>query len=282
MRSVRHRKQDMAISGKTRKILWGRSANRCAFCRHELVIDASAADDDSIVGEECHIVSGKIEGPRHDPALAPERVDDADNLILLCRIHHKMVDDQSATYSVSELQRLKADHEKWVASTLTERKEIPPVRLRRIKGNIPSHLVRVTSGQDVMKFVGRSSAFSFDHDEPHSEAEVDLLSGFLQEAQDWGDLSSDLEAGDRVKAAYRMGTLLQELADAGFWVFGGQEVQRLEGGVGGPSSFEVAILHVVRTTNPAIIHFGEQTDKSQDEQSMVSKNAVPETSGGDV
>ena len=110
----------------------------------------SAADDESIVGEECHIVSGKADGPRHDPALARELLDDTENLILLCRIHHKMVDDQSVAYSVEALQKLKADHEKWVASMLTERKEIPPVRLRRVKENIPSHLVRVTTGQDVM------------------------------------------------------------------------------------------------------------------------------------
>jgi hypothetical protein len=127
-----------------------------------------------------------------------------------------MVDDQHETSRVEVLQKLKANHEKWVSSRLTEEQRQPPIRLRRVKGNIPSHLVRLTSGRDVMTIVGGSSAFSFDHDEPQSEAEVKLLSGFLQEVQDWGDLSADLEAGDCVKAAFRMTTLLRELEEAGF------------------------------------------------------------------
>jgi predicted restriction endonuclease len=87
----------MPISDKTRKILWGRSGNRCAFCRHELVIDATTADDESVIGEECHILSRKGQGPRYDSSYPSEQLDEAENLILLCRIHHKMVDDQHET-----------------------------------------------------------------------------------------------------------------------------------------------------------------------------------------
>lgn len=239
---------------KTRKILWGRSGNRCAVCRRELVIDAAPADDESIVGDECHIVSGKEQGPRHDPAFPAERLDKPENLILLCRVHHKMVDDQYETYTVEVLRKLKANHEKWVSSALAGNDKHPPsVRVRRIKGNIPSHLIRLTSGRDVMQIVGDSFAFSFEHDEPKSEAEVELIRGLLQEAQDWGDLWSDLETGDRVKAVFRMSTLLRELEEAGFGVFGGREVRRLEGGMGAPSPFPVAILKVTRGTNPEIM-----------------------------
>ena len=47
----------MALSGKTRKVLWGRSGNRRAICRREIVLDATPSDDASVVGDECHIVS---------------------------------------------------------------------------------------------------------------------------------------------------------------------------------------------------------------------------------
>lgn len=256
----------MPISDKTRKILWGRSGNRCATCRHELVVDATGADDESVVGDECHIVSGKTQGPRHDPAFPVDRLDEPENLILLCRVHHKMVDDQYETYTVELLRKLKANHEKWVSSNLAEQKQPPPVRIRRIKENIPTHVVRLTSGRDLMTIVSDASAFSFEQDEPQSEAEVELLSSFLQEAQDWGDLSSDLEAGDRVKAAYRMSTLLRELEEAGFWVFGGRETRRLEGGVGPPSAFPVAILRVARSTSPEIIKVDLRGEASPQEQ----------------
>ena len=246
----------MAISDKTRKILWGRSGNRCAICRREIVLDATLSDDASVVGDECHIVSPKEQGPRFDASSPEDQVDDPANLILLCRVHHKMVDDQCETYTVEVLRLLKANHEKWVSSTLTEQKPIPPVRVRRIEDNIPTHLVRLTSGRDILTIVDGSSAFAFEHDELKSPAEVDLISGFLQEAQDYGDLSGDLEAGDRVKTVFEMSARLEELEQAGFWVFGEREVRQLEGGVGSPSSFPVAILHVLRANSPEIIRLG--------------------------
>ena len=243
----------MAISDKSRKILWGRSGNRCAICRHELVIEATVLDSDSVVGEECHIVSGKGQGPRYDPSFPSERIDEPENLILLCRVHHKMVDDQWETYTAHLLRSMKTNHEAWVASTLSGEKQIPPMRIRRIKENIPTHLMRLSTGQELMSVISSSYAYSFDHDEPQSEAEVQILSGFLQEAQDWGELSWELEAGQRVEAAFRMTGMIKELEDAGFWVFGGRENQRLEGGIEPPSAWPVTILKIVRTTNPSII-----------------------------
>jgi hypothetical protein len=82
------------------------------------VEEATRADAESVVGDECHIVSGQSQGPRYDAKFPAARVDEPDNLILLCRVHHKMVDDQTQTYTVEALQKLKAIHETWVASTL--------------------------------------------------------------------------------------------------------------------------------------------------------------------
>jgi hypothetical protein len=243
----------MAISDKTRKILWGRSGNRCAFCRREIVLDATPSDDASVVGDECHIVSPKEHGPRFDASFPEDQVDDPANLVLLCRVHHKMVDDQCETYTVEVLRLLKANHEKWVSSILTEQKPVPPVRIRRIKENVPTHLARLTSGRDILTIVDRAGAFAFEQDELQSPAEVELVSGFLQEAQDYGELADDLDAGDRVKAAFELSARLAELEQAGFWIFGGREVRRLEGGVGPPSPFPVAILRILRANNREII-----------------------------
>ena len=83
----------MTISDKTRKILWGKSGNQCAKCRIKLVVNATEADDQSLVGEECHIVSSKAGGPRFDPTFPTSRLDEYENLILLCRVDHKTIDD---------------------------------------------------------------------------------------------------------------------------------------------------------------------------------------------
>ena len=253
----------MAISDKTRKILWGRSGNRCAFCRHELVIDATELDDEAVVGDECHIVSRQGEGPRHDPGLKIELLDEPDNLILLCRVHHKMVDDQHETYTVELLSNLKANHEKWVSSSLGGERKPPPVRIRRIKENIPPILVRLTSGRDVMAVVGGTYQYSFEHDEPASSSEAELVSRFLQEVQDHGELWDEIGAGERVTATYVLTELLRTLDESGFWVFGATEMRRVEGGVGEPAPWPISILRVVRKTSPEIASFPSET-KNED------------------
>lgn len=108
----------MAITLKTHKMLWGRAGNRCAICKKELVMDATETDDASIVGEACHIVAKSPSGPRGKSVLTECQRDKYNNLILLCSIHHKVIDDQVATYSVDVLVCLKTDHEQWVRDKL--------------------------------------------------------------------------------------------------------------------------------------------------------------------
>ena len=108
----------VAISSKTRKMLWGRSASRCSICRSELVMDATETDDVSIIGDECHIVAREQDGPRGESHLSADERDLFDNLILLCKNHHKEVDDQVSTYTVECLQSIKDEHTWWVKETL--------------------------------------------------------------------------------------------------------------------------------------------------------------------
>lgn len=114
----------MSISDKTRKILWGRSGNRCAICHHELVMDATDLDDESIIGEECHIVAREINGPRGQAPLTLDERDSLDNLILLCRVHHKLIDDQANTYDIQHLKETKVKHETWVRETLNSQNQV--------------------------------------------------------------------------------------------------------------------------------------------------------------
>lgn len=108
----------MAISLKTQKMLWGRAANRCAICKKELVIDATETDDESLIGEACHIVAQSENGPRGISPLTLEERDKFANLILLCNLDHKVVDDQYLANPVEHLIAIKAEHENWVKLTL--------------------------------------------------------------------------------------------------------------------------------------------------------------------
>lgn len=109
----------VGISDKDRKILWGRSGNRCAMCRRVLVAARTATDDEAVVGDEAHIAARSPGGPRFGecPVHATDRYE---NLILLCRVDHKVVDDQPRYYTAEHLRRLKADHEEWVNRLLSD------------------------------------------------------------------------------------------------------------------------------------------------------------------
>jgi len=244
----------MGISDKTRKILWARSGNQCAICKDELVIDATGQDDDSVVAEESHIISGRERGPRYDSSFPKEKLDSYENLILLCRTHHKMVDDQEDTYTADILRQMKSNHEVAVAKKMKGSTPTKPVRVRRVKQNIPAYLSRLRTGRQVLDVIGNACAGSTNHDELRNQAEVDLVGEFLQSARDWGEMWDELEPAAQVKASFQLTEALEELEQAGFFVFGGREVQALEGGnQDEPSPWPVAVLWVVRKDNESII-----------------------------
>jgi hypothetical protein len=103
-----------------------------------------------------------------------------------------------------------------------------------------------------MNVAGGALQFSFDHDEPRSAEEADLLGQFLQEVQDCAEFWNDTEAGERVKATFGLSERIKGLENAGFWVFGVSEIRRIEGGIGSPSPWPIAILKVVRSNSEEI------------------------------
>jgi len=81
-------------------------------------MDATETDDESIIGEECHIVARKNDGPRGASELTVEQRDKYNNLVLMCNVHHKLIDDQFNEYSVEVLKSMKREHEEWVKKSL--------------------------------------------------------------------------------------------------------------------------------------------------------------------
>lgn len=115
----------MSIPVKDQKILWGLAACRCAFpdCRKELVVKEDSNDPKVMIGEIAHIVSQSDIGPRADPGLPQKCRDSYENLILLCRIHHKLIDDLKEKYTVEILREMKDSHEAWVRENLSNELE---------------------------------------------------------------------------------------------------------------------------------------------------------------
>lgn len=96
-------------SRPTVKRLFAVSGNLCAFpkCSTPLVDPQSG----SIVGEICHIKGEKAGAARYDAAQTNEQRHGFDNLILLCNVHHKIVDDDDTAYTVERLLQMKQQHE---------------------------------------------------------------------------------------------------------------------------------------------------------------------------
>ena len=238
----------MAISDKTRKLLWGRSGNRCALCKHELSVEATALDDDSVVGDECHIHSKAADGPRYK---TPEPFSDMDcyeNLLLLCRIHHKLVDDQPNTFTADNLRSMKDIHERWVKLTLTPKikdKETPQV----------TFLSRIKSGKQLMD-VADTMAIILDHDEPKTEVEMERIASFLQNIQDWENIWSDLDSGEHVKAEFGLSKEISEIEALGYMIFATTQQRKMKFG-NKIETWPVGVVTVVRSTNPAITILGE-------------------------
>ena len=94
---------------KTVKRLFAVSDNQCYFpnCNTPLVDEESG----TVTGEICHIKGKKQGSPRYDPKQSDEERHGFDNLLLMCPLHHKVIDDDPDSYTVSRLENIKKNHE---------------------------------------------------------------------------------------------------------------------------------------------------------------------------
>jgi hypothetical protein len=118
---VRIALRSMGIKVVDRKLLWGRSGNRCAFesCSQELINTFQGGGSQPfVIGEEAHIVAETDDGPRAASEMPQNQRDSYPNLILLCPTHHTLVDKDEAAWSVERLLEMKKSHEVEVAPDL--------------------------------------------------------------------------------------------------------------------------------------------------------------------
>jgi hypothetical protein len=121
----------VSLSVHDRKVLLSKAGNRCSYnyagevCDEELV---TVVDERPVLeGEECHIVGEKPGSPRY-VANFPE-IDTYNNRILMCKKHHKVIDDNKAKYSIEVLLEMKKLHEESIAER-KKSKEIQPLIIK--------------------------------------------------------------------------------------------------------------------------------------------------------
>lgn len=92
--------------------LYAMSGNRCAFsgCTAPIIEDGLGTAGINM-GEICHIRASKAGGERYDPEQSDAERHGYENLILLCRRHHKLIDSDTIEFSVAKLLAMKQEHE---------------------------------------------------------------------------------------------------------------------------------------------------------------------------
>ena len=124
------------------------AGGRCEFdgCNEYLLEDPLTLTDGNF-GEAAHIVAFREQGPRGKDQNRPVDINQLANLMLLCPIHHKLIDDHPADYARSTLELYKAAHEdriKHVTSLGPDRKTAVLVFKALIRGqmvSIPYHYI---------------------------------------------------------------------------------------------------------------------------------------------
>lgn len=123
-------------SQSTVRRLFAVSGNCCCYpdCTSSLV-----ADDGAVLGEICHIRARNEGGARFDTSLTEAERHSFENLMLLCRNHHRIVDARNAEHTVEMLLDIKARHERRHARTETSRDNISARNLLRAASPIEVH-----------------------------------------------------------------------------------------------------------------------------------------------
>lgn len=217
----------MSITDKVRKELWGKSGNKCAICHIDLFREGR--DESYTIGEECHIISEKPNGPRYQDGI--KDYDSYENLILLCRNHHKKIDDPAniTEYSIEALHNIKKKHEKWVR--------------QRLLDNRPDSLSLIKNGNELVSILGAGIVKTF-NDNPSSTNEAEYIGGILDDILDFTTILSELEPSDITKKEFTYSKMLEEMATKGFFLYGNTKKMPLFRYMGDYNLYNVAILYL--------------------------------------
>jgi hypothetical protein len=231
----------MPITLRTRKILWVKAGARCSICGEQLATDAAGGDGPSVSGEECHIVARSPGGAR---AADIADMDGYDNLILLCRTHHKQVDDQRSHFSVERLKKIKREHEEREAS----RDANGPVRLIPDPARpAPGDFTLCLTGEHLWQAVSGSYSSRSSYPPGLTDDQADAVDSLLDELHDWLNVASEMSHKEQRQAVRSLGEHIKRLAGLGLFVGTRTRHMLLTGGPAEPSpwsSFDIQVQRI--------------------------------------
>ncbi len=152
----------MSPNTKTTRALFALSQNKCAFPKCPIL--AYDQETGSVLVQICHIEGHKPDSARYRKDQTDAERHALQNLILMCGVHHKIIDDDEESYTVERLKKIKASHE--IPTEALNEKDIDDAAKKALAG-----IFLVNTG----------------HIEPIAERRSTVLSDPPEFAQSYGD-----------------------------------------------------------------------------------------------
>lgn len=135
------------INWQTRILIFVRSGGRCQFpgC-NKYLLEHPLTRSVGNFAEFAHIVAFSEQGPRGRQGKRPKFINDIKNLMLLCAIDHKEIDDHPAQYPRSVLEGYRTEHEKRIKHVTSMGPELS-TKVVQLKANIRGNTVAIPAEQ---------------------------------------------------------------------------------------------------------------------------------------
>jgi hypothetical protein len=161
-------------SDETLRSLYLRSGNLCAVKSCNTVIINNSG---VMTGHICHIEAAMPDGARYNPNMTNEQRRQADNLMLLCAVHHAAIDGSPGDYTKVKLNKIKREHEqrfsevgdtlkRWFEDSYVDNttliQETVPKSLKRFRDYLEGQKVEFTDDHakkaisEIKKYVARA------------------------------------------------------------------------------------------------------------------------------
>jgi hypothetical protein len=196
-------------------------------------------------------VNGHPGGPR---AGEEDRLDNHENLILLCSEHHKQVDDQSKHYTVERLRQIKQKHKEWIASLGAKE----PGPLRVVPGPSfpqPRFLKMIFTDNALWNVIKEPLSIQYALPDHLCEEDEELIVEFLDLVKDYMDIARDLTSVRAQRDAEKtLGSYVSRLAERGFFVGANLRRMLLTGGVREePTAWSILMIEIQLGTETRVV-----------------------------
>ena len=139
-------------------ILMGICGGKCEFrgCEKSVVEDMLTGVKSNL-SNYAHIIAASENGPRGDANLSKKLYDDESNIMVLCREHHKEIDDFPEKYTVDVLKNMKKEHEDYIKNIMRIKKECSVIGVK-YTANISNRVTKIND-EDIIECAKKQNRY---------------------------------------------------------------------------------------------------------------------------